>query len=324
MKLFRFLSRWLKRALVFLLALLFFSTIYSAYADHRDASRFPPPGKLIALGDHQIHIDCAGQGSPTLVLESALGGPSPLWQPIKDKLVPSARVCSYDREGIGWSTDSGRLRSAQGFASDLHQALAMAGERGPFVLVGHSVGGMLVLNYARLYPQDVAGVVLLDPTHPEQFAEGSEQWHDHQQALPIFRSGPVLSRLGLLRFGLWMTDRLKPLPLPQQTREEYIGLASTPKAANAMKSEAVALFQLCRQSAELPDLGDKPVLVLSAARTLAEGFPVRYHEQMAHLSTRGVHRVVPDASHSGIVLKPGSAQVSADGIREVVDAVRKR
>jgi pimeloyl-ACP methyl ester carboxylesterase len=322
MRLLRFLLKWLKRTFIFVVAVLFCGAIYNLYANHRDATLFPAPGRVVSVGDHQIHIDCAGQGSPTVVLESALGGPSLLWQPIKDKVLSSARVCSYDREGIGWSTDSGQARTAQRFATDLHQALAAAGEHGPLVLVGHSLGGMLVLNYSRFYPDDVAGVVLLDSTHPQQFEPGSEQWHDHQQALPIFRSGPLLARLGLLRFGLWMTDRLKPLPLPQHIRQEYIALASTPKAASAMKSEAVALFQLCHDSLPLPPLGEKPLVVLSAARSLEEGLPVRYHEEMAHLSSRGVHRVVPGASHSGIVLKPGPAQVSAEAIREVVDAVR--
>lgn len=86
---------------------------------------------------------------------------------------------------------------------------------------------MLVLNFARLYPSEVAGVVLLEPTHPAQFAEGSEQWHDHQKALPIFRAGLTLAVLGWLRGALWATDKLKPLPPPPTTRAEYIALASS-------------------------------------------------------------------------------------------------
>lgn len=323
-KLRRFLFKFLRYSLAFMLIVLLLSSIYGAYANSRDAHRFPAPGRLVNVGGHTVHVDCVGSGSPTVILESALGGPSLLWQPAMSQIKEFTRVCSYDRDGIGWSSESGQPRTVQRFAADLHQALATAGENGPFVMVGHSLGGMLVLDYARQYPQDVAGIVLLDPTHPEQFAEGSEQWQDHQQALPFFRAAPTFARLGLLRFAFWMTDRLKPLPLPQATRQEYIALASPSKAAYAMKSEALALFSMCHDSAEFPNLGDKPVLVLSAARTLEEGFPARYHEQMAKLSTRGVHRIVPEASHSGIVLKPSPLHVSVEGIHEVVSLVRQQ
>ncbi len=318
----RFLFKLLKFSLALIVAVLLLSSLYGAYANHRDAERFPAPGKMVAVDNHQIHVNCVGTGAPTVVLESALAGPSLLWQPVQTKVAEFTRVCSYDRDGVGWSSESGEARTAARFTADLHQALAGAGEKGPFVMVGHSIGGMLALNYARQYPEDIAGMVLLDSTHPDQFSEGSEQWKDHKQALPFFRAAPVLARLGLLRFALWMTDRLKPLPLPQQTRENYIALAATPKAANAIKSEANALFDICHDSAVFPKLGDKPVLVLSAAKTLEEGFPPRFHEEMAKLSTHGVHRVVPEATHSGMVLKPGPLQASVDGIREVVMQVR--
>jgi pimeloyl-ACP methyl ester carboxylesterase len=121
---------------------------------------------------------------------------------------------------------------------------------------------------------------------------------------------------------LWATDKVKPLPLPVATRAEYIALASSYKEANAMKSEAEALLTVCRYSANLPNLGDKPLLVLSGQKSLDEGFPVALREQMAKLSTRGAHRIVPNASHSGIVLKPEPAAASVAAILEVVHAVQ--
>jgi pimeloyl-ACP methyl ester carboxylesterase len=304
------------------LALVVIGFLYEMHAARRDRLAYPAPGALVAVNGHRLHLYCVGQGAPTVVLESALGGPAILWGQVQPRLAESTRVCSYDRDGIGWSEESGRPRTAQLFAGDLHAVLLGGGETGPYVVVGHSVGGMLAMNFARLYPGDVAGMVLLDSTHPSQFVEGAEQWHDHRQALPFFRSGPYLAVLGWLRGALWTTDKLKPLPLPQRTRAEYIALASSYKGSSAMKAEAVALLSVCRDSRALADLGDKPLVVLSASKTIAEGFPVALHEQLARCSTRGVHRIVPDASHSGLVLKPASAEASLAAILEVVRDVR--
>jgi pimeloyl-ACP methyl ester carboxylesterase len=322
-------KRFLRRLLRFfvgvakgMLALIVVGILYELYAAHRDKVNFQPPGVLVAVNGHQMHVYCLGPGAPTVVLESALGGPAILWGQVQPKIAESARVCSYDRDGIGWSEESGQPRTAERFAKDLHAALAAAGEAGPYVMVGHSLGGMLVVNFARLYPKDVAGMVLLDSTHPSQFAEGGDQWKDHQQALPFFRAGPSLAFLGWLRGALWATDKLKPLPLPETTRKEFIALASTYKGASAIKAEAVALFSVCKDSSTLPDLHDMPLIVLSASRTIEEGFPVALHEQMTKLSTRGIHRIVANASHSGIVLKPASADESIATILEVVSAVR--
>jgi pimeloyl-ACP methyl ester carboxylesterase len=304
------------------LILLAFGVVYEMYAARRDRLEYEPSGTFVNVNGHRMYIDCLGRGSPTVLLESGLGGPTVLWGQVQPALGQSIRVCSYDRDGLGWSEESNQPRTAARFASDLHAALHAAGEDGPYLMVGHSIGGMLVLNYAAAYPGEVAGVVLLEPTHPAQFAEGGDQWRDHQKALPIFRAGPTLAVLGWLRGALWATDKLKPLPLPAATRAEYIALASSYQEANAMKSEAEALLTVCRDSMNLPNLGDKPLLVLSGQKSLDEGFSVALREQMARLSTRGVHRIVANASHSGIVLKPEPAAASVAAILEVVHAVQ--
>jgi pimeloyl-ACP methyl ester carboxylesterase len=181
---------------------------------------------------------------------------------------------------------------------------------------------MFVLNFARLQPTDVAAVVLLDPTHPRQFAPGGSQWSDHEQALPFFRAGPAIARLGLAREALWASDRLKPLPLPEQTRRAYIAIGSTPKAMGAMKAEAVALYDLCRESTAFPSLGDKPLLVLSAEKSIGEGFPPSLHEEMSRLSSIGERRVIAGASHSGLVVKPEHARTVVAAVQEVVMKLR--
>ncbi len=320
-------GKWFARiafALVGLVVLwLGLAAVYGRYAAARDRSLYPPLGVLVDIGGRKIHMYCVGHGAPTVVLEAALGAPTVLWKQMQPRLSRVTRTCSYDRDGIGWSDESNRPRSAQGFSNDLHRALLAAKEHGPFVIAAHSLGGMLALDFARAYPDDVAGMVLLDPTHPRQFTTGSEQWADHMQALPFFRLGPALAALGLAREALWATDKLKPLPLPLETRMEYVALGSSSKELGALKAEAEALFALCKESLPFPSLGSKPLIVLSASRSLAEGFPSAFHEQLARLSDRGVHRVVPNASHSGLVLKPEPAAIAVDAILEVVTALRQ-
>jgi pimeloyl-ACP methyl ester carboxylesterase len=324
MKKFLLLLRRLALGLLALvIAWLLLATGYGRYAAARDRTRYPPAGVLVQLDGRQLHVVCTGQGAPTVVLESALGGPTVLWEQIQPAVARTTRVCSYDRDGIGWSSESGKPRTAARYAEELHRALAAAGERGPYVVVGHSIGGMLALNFARAFPADVAGLVLLDPTHPRQFTRGSEQWDEHRQMLKYFAIAPAIAELGLAREALWATDKLKPLPLSPATRAAYIALASTPKAMGAMRAEAEALFQLCAASWPFPSLGNKPLLVLSAGRTLAEGFPPAYHEEMAHLSTVGKREVVDGASHSGLVLRPEPAQRVVEAIIRVVRAARQ-
>jgi pimeloyl-ACP methyl ester carboxylesterase len=158
----------IKRGLLVLCALLVALPVlgfsYETIMAVVEARRFPPPGKLITVDGHQMHINCTGEGSPTVVMDAGLGGWSLDWSTIQPELAQFTRVCSYDRAGLGWSKPSTEPHDAQHAVHDLHSLLANSGEIGPFVLVGHSNGGLRVLLYAHTYPQAVAGVVLVDPT----------------------------------------------------------------------------------------------------------------------------------------------------------------
>ena len=127
------------------------------------------PGRLIDVGGHKLHIDCTGTGSPTVVLEPGLGEPSTAMAWIAPDVAATTRVCVYDRAGRGWSESAGTAQDGVQVATDLHTLLDRAGEHGPYVLAGHSAGGLYVLNFARLYPDDVAGVALLDSMSPQQY-----------------------------------------------------------------------------------------------------------------------------------------------------------
>ena len=127
-----------------------------------------PPGRLIDIGGQQIHLDCTGRGSPTVVFENGAGDFSVVWSLVQPGVAAFTRACSYDRAGYAWSDPGNRPRTYDQIALELHTALERAGEHAPFVLVGQSYGGLLVRNYAQRYANEVAGLVLVDAVHEDE------------------------------------------------------------------------------------------------------------------------------------------------------------
>jgi pimeloyl-ACP methyl ester carboxylesterase len=141
---------------------------YQWIAHNRDMRQNPPPGQFVDVGGYRMHLYCIGQGSPTVVLDSGLGDSWLPWYKVQPPIAQFTRVCSYDRAGLGWSDPSPHPRTSKVIAEELHTLLHTAEMAGPFLLVGHSFGGMNVRMYARLFPAEVAGVVLADSVHPDQ------------------------------------------------------------------------------------------------------------------------------------------------------------
>jgi pimeloyl-ACP methyl ester carboxylesterase len=124
---------------------------------------------LVDVGGYMMHINCIGQASPTIILEAGMGDFSLIWAYVQPEVARFTRVCSYDRAGYGWSETSPFPRTANTMMEELHTLLANANIQGPYVLVGHSMGGMLVRAYAHNYPDEVAGMVLVDSAHEEGY-----------------------------------------------------------------------------------------------------------------------------------------------------------
>ncbi len=124
-----------------------------------------PPGKLIDLGGHQLHVHCSGTGSPVVIVENGLGDFSFDWTLVQNLVSRFTRICTYDRAGYAWSDPGPKPRTFAQLNLELHDALQKLGEKGPFVLVGHSYGGPVMSNFASAYPQDAAGLVLVDSAH---------------------------------------------------------------------------------------------------------------------------------------------------------------
>jgi len=122
----------------------------------------PPPGKFVDLGGHRLHVNCSGKGTPTVVVENGLGDFSFDWELVQTKVAEFTRICTYDRAGYAWSDPGPKPRTFAQINLELRDALGKLGEKGPFVLVGHSYGGPVIRNFALTYPRDVGGMVQVD------------------------------------------------------------------------------------------------------------------------------------------------------------------
>jgi len=144
------------------------SSVFNGVATYRFWRVHPPAGQLLSVHGHLMHLNCTGQGSPTLVLEAGLGNDSLIWEGIQPELSKTTQVCSYDRLGLGWSDPSSEPRDAKHIAEQLHALLTAAGITGPLVLSGHSIGGLYVREYATRFPEQVVGLVFIDSSTPWQ------------------------------------------------------------------------------------------------------------------------------------------------------------
>lgn len=273
------------------------------------------PGTTHSVGDNDLHMDCRGQGHPTVVLFNGLGEFSASWARIQKGVAPTTRICAYDRAGQGWSDSVEHPQDAIAAAEDLHALLAAAGERGPFVLVGHSIGGPYAMTYADQYAEQAAGMVLLDGTSPRQF--DAIPSYPLQYALMRRAYGvlPSLARLGL--GPLFAGSRL-----PAEDAVLVDAVAATPRAARSARDELTELPVVLGQAEALFTLGDRPLMVLTSAETAldTEGW-AEEQERMAALSTDAVRREIA-ASHAGMVEDPGGSAASVQAIASVVRAVR--
>jgi pimeloyl-ACP methyl ester carboxylesterase len=278
-----------------------------------DRSSYAMPGRLVDVGGHRLHLNCTGSGGPTVVLMSGLGGNSAGWARIAPAVAGASRVCAYDRAGQGWSEDAADPKDGVAAAADLHTLLDRAGEDGPYVLVGHSIGGDHAMVYAERYPEQVAGMVLLDATSPYRTPAGTVH------AGP---PGPVAVVPSLLRLGI---GRLLPTSfwsaLPEPAASEYTAFAASPRGWSNTVDETATMPVLLSQAQELSTLGSAPLMVLSADGLDADPVRADAHERMAELSTNSSHRQA-DAPHSGLLDEEGGAADSVQAIDDVVQAVR--
>ena len=248
------------------------------------------------------------------MLQSGLGEMSANWARIVPLVGGTTRVCAYDRAGQGWSEDAPHLQDGVQAAADLHTLLRRAGENGPFVLVGHSIGGDHAMTYAARYPEQVAGVVLLDATDPHRSAGTGSASAGPPGEIALL---PSLARLGigrLLPTSFWSA-------LPEPAAGQVQAFVASPRGWRNTRDEATTMPALLDQARALTSLGSTPLVVLTAAGHDRDPSWLAAQDRMAALSTDTSHRMA-DATHAGLLDEEQGAEESARAIGDVVDAVR--
>ena len=196
---------WLILAIVILLAV---QVTLQLICTRIDRKKFPPPGKLVNIPGAEMHVCSLGQGGPQVVLESGIAASSINWGPLQAELGRMTTTYSYDRAGFGWSVSQNCKCTLARMADDLHAMLGAMRVPAPYVLVGHSFAGYITLAYANCYPEELAGLVLVDPLTPEEWIEptSAQRWN-LRGGIWFSRAGGVLASLGVVRFCLWMLQR---------------------------------------------------------------------------------------------------------------------
>jgi pimeloyl-ACP methyl ester carboxylesterase len=317
--------RWARLVAVTLPALILVlgvtGIIYQSCSLSRDRRAHPMPGQLVDVGGYKMHIDCMGNGSPTIILESGLGDSYVSWQQVQPRIAQFIRVCSYDRAGLGYSDFSPRPRTSEVMAEELHALLQNSGISGPIVLAGHSLGGYNVRVFASLYRSDVVGMVLVDSSHPEQ-----------AKRLP-----PVVTDLQ----ATWLREAeflefITPFGIPRLLG--FCGSDVVTRAAECTFSNAreeVAEMKSFSESAAqawlTQSLGDLPLAVLSHdPNTPQPDLPEdlvkptndaweQMQEELAHLSTKGTQTI---ATHSGHYIQFDRPDVVVEAVRTIVEQAR--
>lgn len=307
-------ARWMLYPVIAAVALGSIGAAYETVAQHDH----PAPGTLYDVGGRRLHIDCSGTGSPTVVFQNGLGEVSASWSRITQQVSRTSRVCVYDRAGQGWSDDVDAPQDGIAIADDLHTLLGSAGEAGPYVLVGHSAGGPYSMIYADRYPDEVAGMVLLDSMSPDAFTDlpgfATEQ--------SMMRRGlgvlPSLTRLGagrLLPTSAWSS-------LPEPAASQVQAFAASARGMRGMRAEQSMYPEVFAQAKELASLDARPLVVLIATESIDEHREwVDLQERLADLSTNGQHRIV-DATHAGLVDDATSSTSSVQAITDVIQFIR--
>jgi pimeloyl-ACP methyl ester carboxylesterase len=316
---------WLRRIVVGLillaLSLAAVGMIYENIFEARDRRFNPMSGQLFDVGGYRMHIDCSGEGSPTVILESGLGDSSLSWRKVQPEIAKFTRVCSYDRAGLGYSDSSSQLRTSKVIAGELHVLLKAAGVLPPYVVVGHSMGGFDVRVFAGLYRSEVAGMVLVDSSHPDQDnrfppelknMEGS--WLREAEFLEYTAPFGVPRLLGLC----------DPDPMQRAAECNY-------HSAHEGVAELKGFAESAAETSSSGSLGDMPLAVLShdpdkpsadlpadLAKPTNEAWE-KMQEELAHLSTRGTQAIAKHSSHYIQIDRP---DVVVDAVHNIVEQAR--
>ena len=309
--------RWLLYPVFAVLVIAALGGGYETVRESLDARAYPMPGQLVDVGGHRLHLYCTGSGSPTVILEPGQGGVSSDLAWIAPAVARDSKVCVYDRAGRGWSDAADGPQDAARIAADLHTLLDRAHVPGPYVLAGHSFGGLYVQTFAANYPDQVAGMVLLDSTAPKP-----------GQALPtnsgsyngLGRVSALLSTIAHFGAGRMIAQGSYG-SLPPRSRGEARANASTAHNLASFIDEFAQANTAMQQASSLTSLNGKPLIVLTADKGINDDQWQTKQDHMATLSTNSLHRHA-DATHESLIDNEADSAAASQAIHDVVASVR--
>jgi pimeloyl-ACP methyl ester carboxylesterase len=292
--------------------------------------QYPLQGQMVDVDGHKMHIHCLGEGSPTVILEAGLDDFSIFWSQVQPEAARFTRVCSYDRAGLGWSESSPDPRTSETMVKELHFLLVKANIDAPYVLVGHSFGGALMRLYAHHYPDEVAGMVLVDAAPDDLFTRIPRWENAIAGKLGFYRILAPLSSSGLLAF---VPENIPNRGLPDDGLAQYRAIAvSTEYFQTAVAENEAFENNLAEVRTANVSLGDMPLIVISRGRwEPMPGFSKTENQQawqtwqemqseLLSLSSDSRQIVATKSEHNIQLQQP---QLVTEALKDVVEVVRK-
>jgi pimeloyl-ACP methyl ester carboxylesterase len=307
-------------------------------------NKYAAPGELVDIGGYRLHLNSSGEGSPVVILESGTGGSCLDWSLIQPEVAKITRVCSYDRAGLGWSdtAPSDSPRSAQVIVDELHTLLSIARVPAPYILVGHSLGGLTARLYTDCYPKQVAGIVMVDATHEDELSPRFpwEYVRGYDQYLQTMRTFAKLAPLGFLKF-LMKVNLLGPASvlfarLPTEVRPVYQSFFMAPRTlktlVNEMDSMLLSYTQVRKVGIRPNLLAGRPLVVIKhgihdrlsrrPSKSLLETYTRAYDDVQAELADLSSNSRLITAEKSGHNIYLEQPEVVIGAISEVVNQLR--
>jgi pimeloyl-ACP methyl ester carboxylesterase len=326
------LWRWTKRVFAGMVGLVLFlllaGVVFQFVMTRIDVRRYPAPGELVDVGGYGLHLYCTGKpGAPVVVMDSGLGGTVLDWQLVQPEVATFARVCTYDRAGMGWSEAGSQPRTGRQISKELHTLLGNAGVRGPYVLVGHSFGGTNMQVYASQYPDEVAGMVLVDSALEDE--EAVTLTRSLQPSPLLLKS---LATIGLMRLPYTLGAETPGLT-SRELEDEQAAISSHRKHIFAIADETSSLEESFAENRAHPmSLGKKPLMVLTAGSVQTQGTGLSpeqadqldklHSESQASLTRRSENARQIIAKDSGHYIQVDQPALVIDAVRQVVEAAR--
>ena len=299
------------------------------------ANKYPPPGQMVDVGGYRLHINCQGGANEnilTVVMEAAEFSLS--WASVQSEVAQFTRVCTYDRAGLGWSEVSPHPRTAANIVDELHTLLEQAGQQPPYILVGHSKGGMYVRLFAHTYPDEVVGMVLVDSSHegqelrfPETISELNRK--GRVQTITLLNIVRPLNSIGLVTPIIRSNSEMLLGSLPESVREMGLAVALRDTFFKTVVDETESLENTFAElrDAKITTLGEMPLIVLTAVDQFdaLEGQVSKEDVEELKRVVSELQTELSELSPNGkLVLIEGSGHfIQVDQPQVVIDAIHK-